>query len=110
MVFTVGNRLRAVAEIKKRKFGMARQEQYGSTLIEWSKYQSGINASLALGVPFVVIVELADATMCWTVTDNAGEPIIPIERTNKSAQVSEVNKSKVLKDCVLLSNEHGKVL
>lgn len=110
LVFYVGNELRAVAEVKKRKFDMARQRQYGSTLIEWSKYQSGVNTSLALGVPFVVIVELTDATMLWKVTDGTGETIIPVERANRSAQVSEVNKSKVLKDCVLLANEYGRAL
>lgn len=110
MVFSVGNRLRAVAEVKKRKFGMMKQEQYGSTMIEWSKYESGVSASVALGVPFVVIVELADATMLWKVTDSTGETIIPVERTNRIAQVSEVNKSKVLKDCVLLANEYGRAL
>jgi hypothetical protein len=110
MVFTVGNQLRAVAEIKKRKFDLARQHKYGSTLIEWSKYESGVNASLALGVPFVVIVELTDATMFWKVTDSTGSTVVPIERTNKSAQVSEVNKSKILKDCVLLDNKYGREL
>lgn len=109
-VFTMGDVVKAVAEVKKRKFGLKRQRQYGSTLIEWSKYQNGVNASIALGVPFVVIVELTDATMYWKVTDSTGEPVIPIQRTNKSAQVSEVNKSKVLKDCVLLKNENGRVL
>lgn len=110
LVFTKGNSLYAVAEVKRRKFNLARQEQYGSTLIEWSKYQSGISASVALGVPFVVIVELADATMLWKVTDGTGETIIPVERTNRSAQRSEVEKSKVLKDVALLDNAHGKVI
>jgi len=70
----------------------------------------GVSASFALGVPFVVIVELTDATMLWKVTDSTGETIIPVERTNRSAQVSEVNKGKVLKDCALLDNAHGKVI
>lgn len=109
-VFTVGDEVKAVAEVKKRKFGLKRQREYGSTLIEWSKYRNGVNASIALGVPFVVIVELTDGVMYWKVTDSTGEPVIPIQRTNRSAQVSEVNKSKVLKDCVLLANENGRVL
>ena len=110
LVFVKGDTVYAVAEVKKRKFGMGKQEQYGSTMIEWSKYESGVSASVALGVPFVVIVELTDATMLWKVTDSTGETIIPVERTNRSAQVSEVNKGKVLKDCALLDNAHGKVI
>lgn len=109
-VFTVGNQVRAVAEMKKRKFGWQRQQRYGSTLIEHSKYQAGVNTSTALGVPFLVIVQLTDQTMFWQVTDEHGQVVIPVERTNRQAQVSEVNKTKVLKDCILLDNRWGKRL
>lgn len=109
-VFTVENKVRAVAEIKTRKFDWKRQERYGSTLIEHSKYQAGVNTSQALGVPFLVIVRLTDRTIYWPVTDEHGNPTFPVERTNKAAQVSEVNKSKVLKDCILLDNKFGRAL
>jgi len=109
-IFTVGNKVRAVAEMKKRKFDWKRQERYGSTLIEHSKYQAGLNTSQALGVPFLVIVQLTDRTMFWQVTDEHGQVVIPIKRTNKEAQVSEANKTKVMKDCILLSNEFGRML
>lgn len=109
-VFTMGNKVKAVAEVKKRKFDYQQQQAYGSTLIEWSKYEYGKKASIALGVPFLVIVELTDATMMWKVTDNTGADILPIQRTTRNAQVSEMNKTKVPKDCVLFLNKFATVL
>jgi|APGre2960657404_1045060.scaffolds.fasta_scaffold147837_3 hypothetical protein len=73
-LFTRDNKLVAIAEIKSRNLTKEQLEKFGSYLITQDKIERGIALSVALQVPYFVMVKLitSDMIAMWKITDHHG--------------------------------------
>lgn len=87
-LFISDGTLVGIAEIKCRSMSLDQLRKYGDYLITESKLVRGEVVSTALRVPYMLIVQLSDATVFWRVTDRRGKRQITWETRETETQAT----------------------
>ena len=85
-VFTDGEQITAVAEIKARNNTLADFQRWGSGILSASKIHHGMAAARALRVPFIAVLGTSDdALLVWVIANANGKQQFPmIPRTQET--------------------------